>query len=106
MSGLQKVTLPDGSIMVDLQGRFQEAMVVQIDANGKARHDLHPQREGDAVPPAGLSGSARGAIDEDHDRELARGLLLLATIAVFTAATSNAANIVIVNNNAAGRRLQ
>jgi hypothetical protein len=35
MTGLQKVTLPDGSIMVDLQGRFQEAMVVQIDANGK-----------------------------------------------------------------------
>jgi hypothetical protein len=35
MTGLQAVTLPDGSIMVDLQGRFQEAMVVQIDANGK-----------------------------------------------------------------------
>jgi hypothetical protein len=35
MTGLQTVTLPDGSIMVDLQGRFQEAMVVQIDAHGK-----------------------------------------------------------------------
>jgi len=35
MAGLQKVTLPDGSIMVDLQGRFQEAMVMQITPDGK-----------------------------------------------------------------------
>ena len=34
MTGLTKVTLPDGSVMVDLQGRFQEAMVMQIDAHG------------------------------------------------------------------------
>jgi hypothetical protein len=34
--------------------------------------------------------------------KLSRGLLLLATIAVFTAATSNAATIIIQNNNAAG----
>lgn len=34
MNGLQQVTLPDGSVMVDLKGRFQESMVMQIDANG------------------------------------------------------------------------
>jgi hypothetical protein len=33
-AGLLQVRLPDGSYMVDLQGRFQESMVMQIDANG------------------------------------------------------------------------
>ena len=32
--GLQQVTLPDGSVMIDLQGRFQESMVIQLDAHG------------------------------------------------------------------------
>lgn len=35
MTGLVQVTLPDGSVMIDLQGRFEESMVVQIDANGQ-----------------------------------------------------------------------
>lgn len=35
MAGLTQVTLPDGSIMVDLQGRFQESMVMQIAPNGQ-----------------------------------------------------------------------
>ena len=35
MTGLSQVTLPDGSVMVDLQGRFQEAMVMQITPDGK-----------------------------------------------------------------------
>ena len=34
MTGLQQVQLPDGSYMVDLQGRFEESMVIQLDANG------------------------------------------------------------------------
>src|SRR5207247_895475 len=34
MTGLKQEVLPDGSVMVDLQGRFQESMVMQIDANG------------------------------------------------------------------------
>ena len=33
-AGLRQVRLPDGSYMVDLQGRYQESMVIQIDANG------------------------------------------------------------------------
>jgi hypothetical protein len=33
-AGLVQVTLPDGSVMIDLQGRYQESMVVQIDAKG------------------------------------------------------------------------
>ena len=34
MTGLKQEVLPDGSVMVDLQGRFQESMVMRIDANG------------------------------------------------------------------------
>src|SRR2546422_388916 len=37
--------------------------------------------------------------------KLSRGLLLLATLAVFTAATSNAATITIVNNQALANKL-
>ena len=33
-AGLRQVRLPDGSYMVDLQGRYEESMVMQIDANG------------------------------------------------------------------------
>jgi hypothetical protein len=35
MTGLTQVTLPDGSVMIDLQGRFQESMVMQIAPNGQ-----------------------------------------------------------------------
>ena len=35
LTGLQQVTLSDGSVMIDLQGRFQEAMVMQITPDGK-----------------------------------------------------------------------
>jgi hypothetical protein len=35
MTGLTTVTLPDGSIMIDLQGRFQESMVMQITPSGE-----------------------------------------------------------------------
>ena len=35
MTGLATVTLPDGSLMIDLQGRFQESMVVQITPDGQ-----------------------------------------------------------------------
>lgn len=34
-SDLPQIRLADGSYMVDLQGRFQESMVMQIDANGR-----------------------------------------------------------------------
>jgi hypothetical protein len=34
-SNLQQVIRPDGSAMINLQGRFQESMVIQLDANGK-----------------------------------------------------------------------
>ena len=33
-AGHRQVRLPDGSYMVDLQGRYEESMVMQIDANG------------------------------------------------------------------------
>lgn len=33
--GLQQVTLPDGTVKVDLQGRFQSASVATRDAHGK-----------------------------------------------------------------------
>lgn len=32
--GLVEVTLPDGSVVMDLQGRFQEAVVVQVASDG------------------------------------------------------------------------
>jgi cytoskeletal protein RodZ len=35
MTGLRQVMLPDGSVMIDLQGRFQESMVVQLDSKGQ-----------------------------------------------------------------------
>ena len=35
--GLVEVTLPDGSVVMDLQGRFQEAVVVQVAPEG-TRH--------------------------------------------------------------------
>jgi hypothetical protein len=35
MTGLTQVTLPDGSVMIDLQGRFQESMVMQITPSGE-----------------------------------------------------------------------
>jgi len=35
--GLQEVVLPDGSVMVDLQGRFQEYVVMEIGPDGKRR---------------------------------------------------------------------
>jgi hypothetical protein len=35
MTGLTQVMLPDGSVMIDLQGRFQESMVMQIAPNGQ-----------------------------------------------------------------------
>jgi hypothetical protein len=34
-SNLVQVRLPDGSYMVDLQGHFQETMIMSIDANGR-----------------------------------------------------------------------
>ncbi len=33
--GLKEVVKPDGTVIVDLEGRFQSAMVVSIDENGK-----------------------------------------------------------------------
>lgn len=35
VTNLKQVTLPDGSVMIDLQGHFQESMIMQIDASGK-----------------------------------------------------------------------
>ena len=35
MTGLKEEVLPDGSVMIDLQGRFQESMVMQITPDGK-----------------------------------------------------------------------
>ena len=32
---LEQVTLPDGSVMMDLKGTLQDYMVLQLDANGK-----------------------------------------------------------------------
>lgn len=34
-AGLQQVRLPDGTVMLDLQGRFLEFAVVQLDAQGR-----------------------------------------------------------------------
>jgi hypothetical protein len=34
-AGLQAVRLPDGTVMLDLQGRFMEFAVVQLDAQGR-----------------------------------------------------------------------
>ena len=33
--GLVQQVLPNGSVMIDLQGRYQEYMVVRLDANGR-----------------------------------------------------------------------
>ena len=33
--GLQQVTLPNGAVKMDLQGRFMDAAVATVDANGK-----------------------------------------------------------------------
>ena len=35
VSDLKQVRLPDGSVMIDLQGRFQETMIMTIDAKGQ-----------------------------------------------------------------------
>lgn len=35
--GLTEVTLPDGTVTVDLQGRFQSAMVVSVGEDGKLK---------------------------------------------------------------------
>jgi hypothetical protein len=37
--GLVEVTLPDGSVMLDLQGRFQEALVVLVAPDGTRRYE-------------------------------------------------------------------
>lgn len=39
--GLTEVTLPDGTVTVDLQGRFQSAMVVSIGEDGKLKSSCH-----------------------------------------------------------------
>ena len=35
--GLRQVVLPDGSVMMDLQGRFEETVVMEIGPDGKLR---------------------------------------------------------------------
>lgn len=46
MTGLTQVTLRDGSVMIDLQGRFQESMVIRLDAKGNKVVDCtrHPEK--------------------------------------------------------------
>src|SRR5262245_4511296 len=48
--GLQQVVLPDGSVMVDLQGRFQEYAVMEIGPDGKLR--MRCVQRPDAPAPA------------------------------------------------------
>lgn len=37
--GLVPVTLPDGSVMLDLQGRFQEFSIARIGPDGRVHHE-------------------------------------------------------------------
>ena len=62
-TGLKAVTLPDGSVMVDLQGRFQEAMIIQLDANG------HPVKNCVSDPEAALKQAPVAAPSQTPQRE-------------------------------------
>jgi hypothetical protein len=69
--GLEEVVLPDGSVMVDLQGRFMNASVATIDENGElqtscvddADEALHllgcPHQDTAATPATGGQGRTR-----------------------------------------------
>ncbi len=37
-TGLEAVRLPDGSMKIDLQGRFMDYSVMRLDAGGRPRH--------------------------------------------------------------------
>ena len=51
---LEQVTLPDGSVMMDLKGTLQDYMVLQLDANGKkvVRCVEDPKAALQQTPPA------------------------------------------------------
>ncbi len=55
---LPEVTLPDGSVMVDLQGMFEETMVVTVDADGRRRMSC-VEGSGEAQVRAGAPAATR-----------------------------------------------
>lgn len=54
--GLVEVTLPDGSVMLDLRGRFQEALVVLMAPDGTRRYECVS-----SVPGAATASTAAAA---------------------------------------------
>ena len=64
--GLVEVTLPDGSVMLDLQGRFQEALVVLMAPDGTRRHECISSVPGAAAasPAAAATAAPAAAVAE------------------------------------------
>jgi hypothetical protein len=57
--GLVEVTLPDGSVMLDLQGRFQEALAVLVAPDGTRRYEcISSVPDGGTTPPATAATAA------------------------------------------------
>ena len=54
--GLVEVTLPDGSVMLDLQGRYQEALAVLVAPDGTRRYECVS-----SVPDAAAASPATAA---------------------------------------------
>jgi hypothetical protein len=58
--GLQQVTLPNGAVKIDLQGRFQSAMTARKDADGKLYVPcLTNENDVKAFEKSGASDAAR-----------------------------------------------
>jgi len=63
--GLVEVTLPDGTVMMDLQGRFQEALVVLVAPDGTPRHEcVSSVQDAAAASPAAATLAAPAAVAE------------------------------------------
>jgi hypothetical protein len=60
--GLVEVTLPDGSVMLDLQGRFQEALAVLVAPDGTRHYEcVSSVPDGASTPPAAAAPPAPAA---------------------------------------------
>lgn len=64
-AGLFEVTLPDGTVMMDLQGRFQEALVVQLAPDGTRQYScVSSVQDAAAASPAAATPAAPAAVAE------------------------------------------
>lgn len=59
--GLVEVTLPDGSVMLDLQGRYQEALAVLVAPDGTRRYECISSAPDAAAPSPAAAATAAPA---------------------------------------------